>query len=156
MWSRRCPRTVPIVPGGALKRRLRRSSVRVARNSIPAWWMLAWHFSGSRNMSYPTDLPPWRLEWNEGLSMHIPAIDAEHRRFIELVNDLNEAIIGRMDREVLKRCMRAILDDAAAHFAHEQALFKEWRYPEAGEHAVKHAQIMRALNDIMARFERGG
>jgi hemerythrin-like metal-binding protein len=107
-------------------------------------------------MSYPTDAPLWRLEWNEGLSMHIPEIDAEHRRFIDLVNDLNEAIIGRMDREVLKRCMQAILDDAAAHFAHEQALFKEWRYPEAGEHAVKHAQIMRALNDLMARFERGG
>jgi hemerythrin-like metal-binding protein len=107
-------------------------------------------------MSYPTDVPLWRLEWNEGLSMHIPEIDAEHRHFIDLVNDLNEAIVGRMDLEVLKRCMQAILDDAAAHFAHEQALFKEWRYPEAGEHAVKHAQIMRALNDIMARFERGG
>lgn len=107
-------------------------------------------------MSYPTDVPPWRLEWNEGLSMHIPEIDAEHRHFIDLVNDLNESIVGRMDLEVIKRCMQAILDDAVAHFAHEQALFKEWRYPEAGEHAVKHAQIMRALNDIMARFERGG
>jgi hemerythrin-like metal-binding protein len=107
-------------------------------------------------MSYSTDLPLWRLEWNEGLSTHIPEIDAEHQHFIDLVNDLNEAIVGRMDLEVIKRCMQAILDDAAAHFAHEQVLFKEWRYPEAGEHAAKHAQIMRALNDIMARFERGG
>ena len=107
-------------------------------------------------MSYQTDLPLWRLEWNEGLSMHIPEIDVEHKRFINLVNDLNEAIVGRMDLEVIKRCMQAILDDAAAHFAHEQVLFMEWGYPEAGEHAMKHAQIMRTLNEIMGRFERGG
>ena len=107
-------------------------------------------------MSYPTDFSLWRLEWNEGLSMHIPEIDAEHQRFILLVNDLNEAIIGRMGLEVIKRCMHAILDDAAAHFAHEEALFREWGYPEAEKHAQKHALIMRALHEIMGRFERGG
>ena len=107
-------------------------------------------------MSYPIDVTPWRLEWNEGLSMCIPEIDAEHQRFILLVNDLNEAIVGRMDLEVIKRCMQAILNDATAHFAHEEALFKQWGYPQAAEHAAKHAQIMLAMHDIMGHFERGG
>jgi hemerythrin-like metal-binding protein len=107
-------------------------------------------------MSYPTDELPWRLEWNEGLSMHIPELDAEHRRFIRLVNDLNEAIAGRMEVAEVRKRMRAILDDAAAHFAHEEVLFREWGYPEADEHALKHVQIMSALHGIMANFERGG
>lgn len=106
-------------------------------------------------MSYPTD-SLWRLEWNDALSVCIPEIDAEHQRFIQLVNDLNEAIIARMDLEVIKRCMQAILGDAAAHFAHEEALFKEWGYPAAGEHAERHAQITLALHEIMRRFEHGG
>ena len=38
--------------------------------------------------------PIWRLDWNESLSMYIPEIDAEHQRFIQLVNELNEAISG--------------------------------------------------------------
>ena len=107
-------------------------------------------------MSYPIDSSTWRLEWYGELSVCIPEIDAEHRRFIDLINDLNEAIVARMDVEVIKRCMQALLNDAAVHFAHEQALFKEWGYPAAAEHAERHAQMTQALHEIMGRFKRGG
>lgn len=95
--------------------------------------------------------PIWRLDWNESLSMYIPEIDAEHQRFIQLVNELNEAIIGRMNKKEIKSRMRAILDDAAMHFAHEEAVFKEWGYPDAEEHA----QIISFLNEIMESVDHG-
>lgn len=98
--------------------------------------------------------PIWRLDWNESLSVGIPEIDAEHQHFIRLINELNEAIIGRMDLEEIKSRMRSVLNDAAAHFAHEEALLNEWSYPEAGEHAQKHAQVTQALHEIMGGFER--
>ncbi|HLY96150.1 MAG: bacteriohemerythrin [Sideroxydans sp.] len=107
-------------------------------------------------MSSPTDSSLWRLEWNEGLSVGIPEIDVEHRRFIDLVNYLNEAIVARMDVQVIRRCMQAILDDAVVHFAHEEALFKEWGYPAAGAHAERHAQMILALHEIMGCFKHGG
>lgn len=106
-------------------------------------------------MSSPTETSPWRLDWTDELSVCIPEIDAEHRHFIHLVNELSEAIIARMDLGEIKSRVRAILDDAAAHFAHEEALFKEWGYPEAEEHAKKHAQITQVLRVIMAGFEHG-
>jgi hemerythrin len=104
--------------------------------------------------------PLWWLDWNEDLSMYIPKIDAEHQGFIQLVNELNQAIIVRMNNKKIKSRMRAILDDAAMHFAHEEAVCKEWRYPDAEEHARKHAQIISFLNEIMqgidlARMEHG-
>jgi hemerythrin-like metal-binding protein len=83
--------------------------------------------------------------------MYIPEIDAEHQRFIQLVNELNEAIIGRMNKKEIKSRMRAILDDAAMHFAHEEAVFKEWGYPDAEEHA----QIISFLNEIMESVDHG-
>jgi hemerythrin len=107
-------------------------------------------------MSLPTEPSPWRLEWNEKLSVCIPEIDAEHQNFILLINKLNEAIVGRMDVEQIKYRMQAILIDAAKHFAHEEALFKQWGYPDAEEHARRHAQVVLALNEIMGHFERGG
>lgn len=107
-------------------------------------------------MSSVSDSPPWRLEWNEDLSVCIPEIDAEHRHFIVLVNELNDAIIGRMAIEKIRTCMQAILDDAAAHFAHEERLFAAWGYPLAEQHAKKHAEITAALQDIMTGFEYGG
>ncbi len=107
-------------------------------------------------MSSPDDSSLWRLEWNDGLTMYIPEIDVEHQRFIRLVNELNEAIITRMGVEKIQERMQAILDDAAAHFTHEELLFREWGYPGASGHAEKHEEIMRALREIMGRFEHGG
>lgn len=107
-------------------------------------------------MSSTSDTSPWRLEWNEGLSVHIPEIDVEHRQFIYLVNELNAAIGRRMSVEEIKKRMQAIMDDTVKHFAHEEALFREWGYPEAEEHAITHAQTLQSLNEIMGRFERGG
>ena len=107
-------------------------------------------------MSSPIDSSTWRLEWNDELSVCIPEIDAEHQHFIILVNVLNRAIVGRMALEEIKQRMQAILDDAVAHFTHEEALFREWRYPAAGEHAQKHAQVLLAMREIMKRFEHDG
>ena len=91
----------------------------------------------------------WRLEWSEGLSVGIPEIDLEHRHFIGLVNSLNEAILDRLELGEIERRMRLILEDAGSHFAHEERLFAEWSYPEAAEHAGKHAEISLALQKIM-------
>ncbi len=99
--------------------------------------------------------PIWRMDWNESLSMYIPEIDAEHQHFIRLVNELNEAIVLRKNKKEIKSLMRAILDDAAMHFAHEEAAFKEWGYPDAEQHAQKHAQITAFLNEIMKSVDRG-
>ncbi len=107
-------------------------------------------------MSSPTNSSPWRLEWTDELSVHIPEIDVEHHHFILLINELNGAIIARKDIEEIKKYMQAILDDAVAHFDHEEALFREWGYPEAAEHAKRHAQTLLALNKIMEDFKRGG
>ncbi len=97
----------------------------------------------------------WHLAWSDSLSVGIPEIDAEHQHFIQLINKLNEAILERMGMEKIKQNMRAILGDAAAHFAHEEALFREWNYPDSAVHAQKHAQLATALHGIMGRFEHG-
>lgn len=94
----------------------------------------------------------WQLEWSDKLSVGIGDIDAEHRHFIELINNLNRAILDRMDLTEIRRRMQLILDDAAHHFAHEETLFTAWHYPDADEHAKRHRQATAALQGIMARL----
>jgi hemerythrin-like metal-binding protein len=107
-------------------------------------------------MSSPTESTPWRLVWSDELSVCIPEIDAEHKHFIMLINELNGAIISRMGIEEIKRCMRAIVDDAVVHFSHEERLFKEWGYPDAAEHAQRHAEAIQYFHKITESFERDG
>lgn len=105
-------------------------------------------------MNSPNNPMPWRLEWSLELSVHIPEIDAEHRHFIELINDLNEAIAKRMSFSEVRKRMQDVLDDARAHFDHEEILFKEWDFPEAEQHARMHEAAIKIFNDIMRRIER--
>lgn len=93
---------------------------------------------------------PWELEWNPSLSVCIPEIDAEHRHFINLVNELNAAIIGRRPQAQLEACLRAVQQDAESHFAREEALFRQWNYPEAEVHGRWHAEILQQLDNILA------
>jgi hemerythrin-like metal-binding protein len=104
-------------------------------------------------MYSPNNPMPWRLEWSEELSVHIPEIDAEHKHFIELINALNEAIAERMSLSEVRKRMQDVLDDAVAHFDHEEVLFIEWGYPDAVQHAREHAAAAEIFTTIMKRIE---
>jgi hemerythrin len=99
---------------------------------------------------------PWRLVWTDDLSVGLPEIDAEHKHFILLINELNSAITSRMGIEEIKRRMRAIIDDAVTHFAHEERLFKEWAYPLESEHVQRHSEALQYLQKTSEGFGRSG
>lgn len=86
------------------------------------------------------------------MSVGIPEIDEDHKRFASLINDFNRAILDRMDIVEIKRRLQLVLDDAVQHFAHEERLFKEWQYPDADEHATRHAEAVAAYQAIMEKF----
>ncbi len=96
--------------------------------------------------------PTWNLEWNDGMSVGIPDIDEDHKRFILLINGLNRSMMDRMTPVEIKKRLQQIVDDAAQHFDKEEKLFKEWRYPDVDNHASMHAQTLKTLQTIMADF----
>ena len=94
----------------------------------------------------------WKIEWNDGMSVGIPEIDADHKRFIALINGFNQAIAGRMELRVIKARLQLLLDDADQHFAHEERLFKEWQYPDTENHANRHKEALKTLREIRGKF----
>jgi hemerythrin-like metal-binding protein len=86
------------------------------------------------------------------MSVGIPEIDEEHKRFASLVNQFNRAIVDRMDLGEVKKRLQLILEDAEQHFAHEERLFKQWNYPDVEDHANIHAQITKDLHAVMDKF----
>lgn len=98
----------------------------------------------------------WKIEWNESMAVGIPAIDEDHQRFAALINDFNRSILDQLELKEIKRRLQLVIDDAVRHFAHEERLFKQWRYPNADDHAGKHAQVIEALQGIRQRFSDQG
>jgi hemerythrin len=94
----------------------------------------------------------WEIAWNDMLSVGVPEMDDEHRRFIARVNDLNKAIIESEDKATVERTMAMMLAEAAHHFEHEQELLARWNYPETGEHTAKHAELTAQFDRVMQEF----
>jgi hemerythrin-like metal-binding protein len=96
--------------------------------------------------------PTWQFTWNDELSVGIPEIDEDHKRFIFLVNELNRSIINGKVPADIKNNLQLILEDAVKHFEHEEKLFTKWQYPDADVHAKVHAQVLKALQNIKEKF----
>ena len=103
-------------------------------------------------LAYLSEPFPWALQWSDQLSVNIPEIDAEHQHFIQLCDEFNEAITLGKGLAEIQKCMQAILDDAGGHFYREENLLKKWGYPEAEEHAQKHARALIELSGIIGNI----
>lgn len=96
--------------------------------------------------------PTWTMSWNDVMSVGIPEIDADHKHFIDLINELNRSITDGKDPAEIKKRLQIIVEDAERHFSQEERLFSEWQYPGTEAHAIKHAHVLKMLNAIMENF----
>lgn len=96
----------------------------------------------------------WAVQWNESLSVGIAEVDADHQRFIALVNELNSAIAGRQEKPEIERRLMLLIADAKIHFEHEEKLFSEHGYPDAEHHAELHAELSSEFLRILEEFKR--
>jgi len=96
--------------------------------------------------------PIWNLEWNDEMSVGIPKIDEDHKRFILLIDELNRSIAERMKATEIKKRLFLIIEDTERHFEQEESFLRELRYPEAEGHARSHNQILNSLKNIQRSF----
>jgi hemerythrin-like metal-binding protein len=97
----------------------------------------------------------WQMTWDDAMSVGLPEIDEDHKRFIALVDDFNKSIAVRTAITEVRKRLQDIVDDAVRHFAYEENLLNEWRYPGADEHARIHAQLVTVLQEILAKIASG-
>jgi hemerythrin-like metal-binding protein len=97
----------------------------------------------------------WAIEWSDALSMLHTEIDAEHQHFIKLANELNDEIMNqqRGNKAAVEHIMHLLLEDAIAHFAHEEEILAEKAYPATQEHAQIHSDIINKFRQALKNIQ---
>lgn len=96
----------------------------------------------------------FHLVWNDSLhALGIPSMDREHRGLINLVNELAEAVAHDCDCERARQQMGKILDFAAEHFVHEEALMRQHGFPGLEQHAAEHERLLREATAMMKIYD---
>ena len=95
------------------------------------------------------------IEWDEErLITGVDAIDAEHARIVEYLNELKLAI-GRGERAQIGKVLEELLDYLREHFAAEDALMEAAGYQYVEMHKKKHEIFIRRASAFVERYMQG-
>lgn len=96
------------------------------------------------------------IVWKPSFAIGIPIIDEEHRRLVELCNELYKAIMSsknskRKDavRDALKECADYVL----THFSNEEKLMQVCGYKDFESHKRTHAEFVKKVLEKSHNFE---
>ncbi|MEK6737452.1 MAG: bacteriohemerythrin, partial [Planctomycetota bacterium] len=70
------------------------------------------------------------MTWNNGLSVNIKEIDVQHKKLIELINQLHGAMGEGKGKEVSGKILSDLIYYTVSHFTYEEKLFKQYGYSE--------------------------
>jgi len=93
------------------------------------------------------------VRWNELMSVGVPALDADHRFLLTLINHLDRAIGDRDEYLVVGSVLRGVEDYAAIHFAREERLMLMCGFPQFSRHRQTHRGFVKTLRDLRERHD---
>lgn len=95
------------------------------------------------------------VTWQDMYATGIPSIDEQHRKLVEIINDLAEATFEGKGRQELADILTRLVDYTEAHFTHEEALMEKHEYPQLDEHRRKHWDLTKKVMEFREKHNRG-
>lgn len=84
--------------------------------------------------------------WNESFLTHLPSVDEQHQRLVNLINDIGERVISAetIDPQAFASARDILYDYASFHFSDEEALMEQ-----AGLD-TRHVEVHRVTHRVFA------
>lgn len=97
------------------------------------------------------------LQWNDSLTTGHPRIDNDHRRMVEMVNRLGDAMVRSPGAAACGAMLDELIRYAKCHFAMEEALMRSigGRYTDTTAHKAQHAEMLKNVLNLQARLSAG-
>jgi hemerythrin len=95
------------------------------------------------------------IPWDELLTTGHSVLDADHKILIALFGQLEDSVRKRRGNAVSSGLLAEIIEHAKTHFAQEEQLMAEYRYPMADRHAAEHVQLIKRAKTFKIKFDGG-
>ncbi len=94
------------------------------------------------------------LEWSDDLDTGIEVIDGQHRRIVDMINQLHLAQQGNQSQNI-GQVIDELVDYTTSHFAFEESMLEEAGYVFTKAHKRVHEVFIKRVDDYRARYSRG-
>ena len=92
------------------------------------------------------------FEWSDNLSVNIAEIDAQHKRLVEMLNELYENMTTEQSTAVLGKVLTGMIEYAETHFATEEHYMTQYDFPGYAEHKAEHEAFIAKSVDLLERY----
>lgn len=93
--------------------------------------------------------------WDAKYSVGITRLDDQHRRLLQMLNNLQQAMLGGKSREVISRIVEELVQYTKTHFTSEEAYFQMYGYPEAEAHKREHQEFIQKVHHFQSELAKG-
>lgn len=95
------------------------------------------------------------FEWKGEFSVSVPKFDDHHKKLINLINELHEAMLKGKQQGVIGKILNSLADYTKYHFAEEEKLMVAYKYPGLVEHRAQHDAFVDKVRDCITKYETG-
>ncbi|MEZ5069632.1 MAG: bacteriohemerythrin [Bacteroidales bacterium] len=95
------------------------------------------------------------ITWNDTLSLHIDAIDQQHKKLVDMINEFYDSLSSKKGNDNIGDLLRKMKDYTVVHFNYEESLLRKSNYPDLVNHQATHKSFVDKVNDIEQRHKAG-
>jgi len=92
------------------------------------------------------------LVWNDSLELGIKSIDDQHKRLVEMICALHEAMRTGQGKGQVEHIVKGLEDYAVEHFGYEESLMEKYKYPGYLNHRKEHDDFVRKVMTFGEEF----
>lgn len=95
------------------------------------------------------------ITWSSMLSTGIAEQDNQHKKLIDLINQLNDAMQAGKGNDVMGKVLSELVNYTVFHFGYEEKLMGEHKYEDTPAHKVEHQKFVQTAGDFKKKFDSG-
>ncbi|HEB95009.1 MAG TPA: bacteriohemerythrin [Sedimenticola thiotaurini] len=96
------------------------------------------------------------LVWDEDLSVGIEAMDRDHKKLLNLINNLRAAVLCNTGEAFERRNLEDLVEYTKEHLQREEELLRQHEFPNYEGHKAQHDQMISYVNTYVRRYDEQG
>lgn len=93
--------------------------------------------------------------WNQNYSVNVVELDQQHKKLIDMLNELHGAMLTGKSKDVLSKILDGLIDYTGYHFTNEEKYMNQYNYPEYQLHKLEHDKLVKQVLDFQSDFRSG-
>ncbi len=95
------------------------------------------------------------IAWGPALSVGVKEIDEQHKKLVDMVNQLNDAMTQGQGRQALGKVLNDLISYTQFHFRAEEKLMETNGYANTVAHKAEHHKLVQDVGAFKSKFDSG-